>query len=235
MAEQVPELERAKRLINKLLDRTSERGFTEAEAMDASAKVTALLEQFDLTLDEVVMRDERCVKREVYAAFDSMAGVAHGIARLCSLKSYRDTGKTGIVYVWFGFERDMELALFLWEVITEAFSTEWAVFTKEHGFARKTRESFEMGFGERIRTRLTEMREHRDAEAMARMPKSGSTSLVFVRDGLVDEEFEKTGVKLRLMPAKRVHDPSAYWKGDAAGARVQIHTPVNGEAKSLLD
>lgn len=235
MVDKVPELERAKRLIRHLSEKTADRGCTEEEAMAAMEKVGALLEQFDLELSDVFIAEEVCVKRELYAANEHFGSAVTGISRLCSLKAYRDINQTGVVFVVFGFQRDMELAVWLYEVIMEAFSTEWAVFTKDHGFARKTRESFELGFAGRVHRRLVELRKHRDAEAAARAAASSSRDLVLVRDAMVEEEFAKTGVKLGKARSLTIHDSHAYAHGRAAGDRVNLNTPINGETRSMLD
>lgn len=232
--EQLPEIERAKRLIRKLLDRTADRGCSESEAMEASEKVGALLQQFDLELTDVVMREEVCRKIEVFTDDDTLYGVITGIARLCSLKSYHVGGSTPPTYVLFGFERDILLAEYLWEVINEAQHEEWARFTKVHGFARKKRDSFRMGFGTRVHKRLVALREQRDREAAERAAASSSRDLVLVRDHLVEEEFARTGVKLVAGNKRVVHDNRAFHEGSAAGGRVQIHTPVNGDKRSML-
>jgi len=235
MAEELPELERAKRLIRKLSERTTDRGCTEAEAMESAEKVGALLQQFDLTLSEVFIAEEICVQREFYAANDHFGGVVAGICRFCSLRHYRDINQQGCVFVVFGFQRDMELAEYLYEVITEAFSTEWAVFTKDHGFARKTRESFEMGYAARIHQRLVSMRSERDEAAAARAAASNSKDLVLVRDAIVDEEFRKTGVRLISGKAPSIRDGHAYRRGAEAARKVALNTPVNGETRSSLE
>lgn len=232
--EKEPEIQRAKRLINKLLERTMERGCSEHEALEASEKVTDLLKQFDLTLEEVVIRAETCVKREVYAPNDCFGSLVSGIAKLCSLVHYLDTGKTGYVYVMFGFQRDMELAIFLYETLLEAFDYEWALFTKENGFARKVKESFQEGFADRVWHRLYDLRVQRDEANAARVKASGCKDLVLVRDALVKEEFSKTGVRLSFHNKQRTRDSNAYSHGQAAGSRASINVPLNGDKRSLL-
>lgn len=231
----VPELERVKRIIRALSEKTADRNCTEAEAMAAADKVAQLLKDFDLELTDVFIQQEVCVQRELYATSDHWYGVIGGIARLCSLRHYHDLNQPGAAYVIFGFERDVELAIYLYEVIVEAFGTEWGAYSKINGFARKTREAFELGFGARIRERLISLRAQRDAEAAARAKASGCKDLVVVRDAIVDEEFQKTGVRLVSGKARRIHDRAAFHGGAAAADRVELHTPLNGEAQSLLD
>lgn len=234
MAEQVPELERVKRLVNKLLDRTVDRGFTEHEAMQASEQVGNLLKQFDLQLSDVIIREETCVQREVFADDDTATSILSGICRLCSLKHYKVGGSTPPTFVLFGFQRDMELALFLYETLMEALATEWAEFTRINGFARKKRDNFRMGFGQRVWERLVSLRRQRDAEAAARATASSSRDLVLVRDALVEEEFQKTGVRLVRGRGRSVSDSRSFNSGVAAGNRASISTPINGDVRSML-
>ena len=230
----VPELERVKRLIRGLSAKTTENGCTEAEAMANAEKVGALLQQYDLELSDVFIGQEVCKQVEVFSDDATMFGVVTGIARLCSLRHYHAVGSSPPTYVLFGFERDVELAMYLWEVINEAQSTEWAAYSQIHGYARKKRDSFRMGFGERVRKRLIQMRRERDQAAAERAVASNSRDLVLVRDALVDEEFAKTGIRLVSGKAKKIHCGSSFYAGQDAGSRVAINTPVNGDAKSLL-
>lgn len=235
MEQQVPELERAKRLIRAMAERTTDRGCTEHEAMEAAEKVGALLKQFDLQLSDVFIAAEICKQVEVFCDDDTIYPVVGGIARLCSLRHYHLVGATPPTYILFGFERDIELALYLYEVLMEAMSTEWSAYTKDHGFARKKRDSFRLGFCSRVRDRLYRMRAERDREAAERAVRSDSRDLVLVRDAKVDEEFAKTGVRLVSGPGRKIHSGHAYGQGLEAGARAQINVPLNGDARSMLD
>jgi hypothetical protein len=234
MEQQVPELERAKRLIRKLSERTSDRGFTETEALEAAEKMGALLQQFDLELSDVFIAEEICKQIEIYSDDSTAYGVVGGIARLCSLRHYHVTGSSPATYVLFGFERDIELATYLWEVLTEALNQGWADYSKIHGYARKKRDSYRMGFGERVRKRLLELRNERDAANAARVKASDCKDLVFVRDARVDEEFEKTGVRLVQGKSRTVHEVGAYWSGASHADTVGLHVPLNGDAQSLI-
>lgn len=235
MSERVPELERVKRLIRAMTERTTDRGFTEAEALQAAGRVGELLEQFDLTLDEVLIGEETCVQREVYTDDMYAGGIARGITKLCSLRYYIKAGESPVTYVLFGFARDMELAIFLYETLMEACNVEWGEYSKIHGFQRKKRESFRLGFSERVSQRLTQIRAKRDADNAARVAASGCRDLVLVRDALVDDEFEKTGVRLVYARGPQASCRTSYWAGDSAGQRARINTPVNGDSRSMLD
>jgi hypothetical protein len=236
MEQRVPELERVKRLVRNMLNRTTDRGFTEAEAAEAGEKVGALLAQFDLELSDVLMGEAETCRTERLFADDEMVGtIVTGIARLCSLRCYHESATTPPTFVVFGFERDIQLALFLWEVTMEALATEWGLFVKENGYARKKRDSFRMGFSSRVHARLVTMRAERDQRNAERAKASGSTDLVLVRDAKVDEEFNRTGIRLvKSGRSRTVHDYGSYDAGHAAGSRVSLNTPVNGDVRSIL-
>lgn len=235
MEQRVPELERVKRLIRNMLNRTTDRGFTEAEAAEAGEKVGALLAQFDLELTDVLVGEaEVCRQDRLFTDDDMVGSIVTGIARLCSLRCYHESGSSPPTFVIFGFERDIQLAQFLWEVTMEALATEWGLFVKENGYARKKRDSFRMGFSARVHKRLVDMRIERDRRNAERAVASDTTDLVLVRDAKVDEEFSKTGIRLVSRGRRTVHDSGSYHAGDAAGSRVSLNTPVNGDVRSML-
>ncbi len=232
------ELERAKRLINKMADRTTDRGFTEDEALDAASKISQLLEQFDLRLDEVIIRQEKCVQREVFAPDDAMSSVIVGIGKLCNLVVYNKTEAKPVCYVMFGMERDIELAIFLYEICHEAADVGWAEHIGQgKGHTTKQRESFRMGFGGRLFQRFLELKAERDRhrEELRRKAQSTGTDLVLMRDGIVEEEFAKTGVRLVSNNRRNtIRDYSAYHMGASHADNVNLNSPLGGGSRPEL-
>lgn len=228
-------LERAKRLIRGMLERTEERGFTEAEALEAAAKVGAMLKQYDLELTDVIVRDvSDMVQRELYAADDAAGGLVTGIGKLCSLQTYHKTG-TGGTYVVFGHAPDVELALYLWEVCAHAAEDGWSKHMAKHGYSKRKRDDYRAGFGSMMYARMSELRAERDAAAQARATASGCTSLVVIKDQIVKAEFEKTGVRLRTRPGRKVKHHGAYVAGADHARTVNISNPLgHGSANARL-
>lgn len=223
------ELERVKRLIRKLDARTTENGCTEAEAMESAEKIGQLLAQFELELTDVIISEEICVQREVFAADEAMGSVIVGIGRLCSLRVYHKTGSSPVTYVLFGMSRDVELAVYLYELCVEAADMGWSEWIHSgRGHTVKQRESYRAGFGSRVSIRMSEMRDARDREREERLKTSGSRDLVLVRDAVVDEEFAKTGVRLVARRASRVRDNTAYGHGYEHGGNVNLNSPLGG-------
>ena len=62
---QTAELARVKARIKALTDKTVANGCTEAEAMSAAEMVGRLLERYALSMDEIEVREARCVQGEV--------------------------------------------------------------------------------------------------------------------------------------------------------------------------
>src|SRR5258708_3978285 len=118
--------ERAKKLaqIRALLARTVSNGFTEAEAREAAKKVDSLMATYEIDMDEVTVRQQEIVQREVPSnpkaprhAVDSSAGK---IAAFCDCKVWTYTD--GLVY--FGFQVDTEIAEYLTLMFKRAIDRE---------------------------------------------------------------------------------------------------------------
>lgn len=224
-------IDRARRLIQGLVERTEERGCTEAEAMEAASKIGALLSQFDLELDEVLARDTSdMVWQEVYAADYSAASVISGIGTLCSLIVYSCSGATVATYKMFGHKPDIELATYLYEVCAEAADHGWQQYMNKQGYSKRARDSFRIGFANRVASRMAELRKQRDAENDARAAAMGTTgtSLVVLKDQIVQAEYDKVGPKLRTVAGPRVHNAGAFREGKLHGNTVNLGRPLSG-------
>jgi hypothetical protein len=62
---QTTELTRVKARIKALADKTVSNGCTEAEAMAAAEMVGRLLERYALSMEEIDVREQRCIQVEV--------------------------------------------------------------------------------------------------------------------------------------------------------------------------
>lgn len=86
---QTAELARVKARIKALTDKTVANGCTEAEAMAAAEMVGRLLERYALSMDEIEVREARCVQAEVPLGGRRrrpIDGCVPAIARLCDCK-----------------------------------------------------------------------------------------------------------------------------------------------------
>lgn len=224
------EIEVAKRRIRALAEKTVENGATEAEAFYAMKKVGELLELFNLSMDEVSLRQEIC-KEAVFDTGSKHLGVCGGIAvylaRFTQTKVWQIRSSTGIKLHFFGLETDVEMSLYICDLVEKVYATEYTKFkeTSEYknyyGHRKVLNASFNAGFIRRLNHKLAELNEarleqeretaaHHARQMKERMLESSDeakvayanlttgTALISVtKADHVEKEFGKLGMKLR--------------------------------------
>jgi hypothetical protein len=247
---QANELVRVKGRIKALTDKTVANGCTEAEAMAAAEMVGRLLERYALSMDEIEVREARCVQAEIPIGGKRrrpIDGCVPAIARLCDCKVWLARGpKPGEPpdmpavsrYVFFGFETDTALACYLYTVIERAMATEVLSFKvakpqlRAVGL-RRASDSFQHGVAARVAARLEAM--HAEREATVSAQRATGTALILAKHRVVDEAFAEANVRLVASSAlgqRRI--AGAFREGWAAGGRVNLNRPVGGSQRSLL-
>jgi hypothetical protein len=252
---QTAELARVKARIKALTDKTVANGCTEAEAMSAAEMVGRLLERYALSMDEIEVREARCVQAEVPMGGQRRRPIdacVPAIARFCDCKVWLTRGarpksdydndfdwtQPGGRYVFFGFGTDIVLATYLFTVIDRAIVTEAAAFKEANPALRAVRlrrasASFQHGVAARVSARLDAMHTVREASVQAQ--RSTGTALILARHRVVEDAFRETDVRLISMNAigqRRI--ASAFREGWQAGDRVNLSRPVHGGAMDLI-
>ncbi len=218
-------MERVKRIIQGLQAKTEANGATEEEAMAAAAKLGELLEQYDLSIDEVGVREDasQCRKNEVFAADDAAGSLISGIGKFCTLIVYQTRGTGhGSRYTFFGTPHDLEIAVYLYEITAEAMDHDFSSYMEREGYSMKKRMSFRAGFSQRVYQRLMKMKADRDAR------RPTGTALVVLKDQLVKSEWAKEGIHLSKSRGTFAADRGAFAQGQAAGGRVNLNNPLGG-------
>jgi hypothetical protein len=237
---QTSELDRVKARIKALAEKTVPNGCTEAEAMAAAEMVGRLLERYALTMDEIEVREERCVQVEVRMGGRHRRPVdccVTAIARFCDCKVWLSRDELEVSYVFFGFEADTSLAAYLLRVIDRAIRTELANFRtychRAKGVAlRRASLSFQQGMATRVAERLNDMHQTRDAIAAQR---STGTALVLLKRDVVEEAFQEAGIRLVSSGGlERRRVDAAFRHGVEAGDRVRLDRPLRGTDQELL-
>src|SRR5438045_270741 len=121
------ELVKIKRKIRALSAKVTDNGCTEGEAMLAMKKVGELLLQYNLTMDEVTLRQEPCVTR-TYTTDSKKRNVLwevfSGFSQLCGVRVYYSRpGKysfDGITWSFFGLESDVDMTIYLADFLCKA-------------------------------------------------------------------------------------------------------------------
>jgi hypothetical protein len=86
---QTTELSRVKARIKALAEKTVSNGCTEAEAMAAADMIGRLLERYALSMEDIDVREERCVQVEVPIGGKQrrpIDGAVTALARFCNCK-----------------------------------------------------------------------------------------------------------------------------------------------------
>lgn len=242
------ELAKVKRKIHALLQKTTENGCTEDEALAAAHKAGELMDFYNLSITDVQIRDTECIKDFVESTSkrrDGMDQAIVGIARYCDVKTWFSPGTrySKARYYFFGLEPDVMLAKHLVTVVKQALATSLEEFKnsdyyvnvleyEERGARRSATVSFQHGFSRRICDRLYEMKSDRDKN-IEKEQRTGR-DLVLVKQQKVEEEFQKNGPRLRKV---KVSQGGSDFGGALAGSKaansVNLNNPV-GQTRGRL-
>jgi hypothetical protein len=160
------ELTKVKARIKALAAKTLEAGCSEHEAMQAAEMVGRLLDQYNLSMDEIDIREEVCVLREVPTGSKRRMPIDTAvvpIARFCDVKTWHSKREDeAAVYCFYGFEPDVAMAVHLFTVVSAAVRVELAAFKKTKAYAGATNRwlatsSFQRGLVDRIGDRLEQL------------------------------------------------------------------------------
>lgn len=238
---QATELSRVKIRIKALTEKTVSNGCTEAEALSAAEMVGRLLERYALTMEEIDLRETPCVQIEVFSGGQRRRPIdaaIPSIARFCDCKVWLTRTEQGVSYMFFGFETDVALARYLFEVVDAAIATELAAFRTRNPALREMRlrtesVSFQHGMAARVSDRLTSM--HAAREASVATQRSTGTALMIAKHHLVEAAFRENGPRLvaARQSARRVIR-TAFKHGFEAGDRVNLNRPVGSGETPLL-
>jgi Protein of unknown function (DUF2786) len=236
---QTTELSRVKARIKALAEKTVSNGCTEAEAIAAADMVGRLLERYALSMEEIDVREERCVQVEVPIGGKRrrpIDGCITSIARFCDCKVWIARDLVVPSYVFFGFEADTTMAGYLFSVIDRAMATALIDFRVRHPELRGvglrwSSTSFQQGMAARVAKRLDQMHRERDVVAQ----RSTGTDLILIKQQVVEDAFRDTRIRLEsLAGLGRARASGAFRQGLAAGDRVNLDRPVGGNGRILL-
>jgi hypothetical protein len=230
--------ERAKLLerIRHLSARTTDRGCTEAEALQAAEMMGRLLTQHGLSMTDLEIEDTRCERATVDTgrkAADETRFYCSALAEYTNTKVWLESGATKKV-VFFGLPADVQVAAYLYQVIRTAFIAEKDRFNlagqrsgQAHGAAAA--HDFKVGFCVRVASRLREMAKAKRAEG-----QSTGRDLVLVTNAVVERQFNQLAMKMGKSGGTTVRKNDHYAQGKAAGDRVGLNPAVGNDGRAAL-
>jgi hypothetical protein len=167
------ELAKVKARIKALAAKTVEAGCSEHEALHAAEMVGRLLDQYNLSMDEIDIREEICVLSEVPAGSRRrmpVDGAVVPIARFCEVKTWHaKRADETAVYCFYGFEPDVAMAVHLFTVVAAAVRAELVTFKRSRRYAAAGNRwlataSFQRGLVDRIGDRLEQLKTKRQRD-----------------------------------------------------------------------
>lgn len=226
------DLDKLKTRIQALRAKTVANGCTEEEALAAAAKVADLLDRHDLSLSDVEMRQEHCRQAVVETRRKQRQPIAYcvsAIAAYCDVKVWQEKDADGrICFVFFGLEPGIEMACYVYDVISATLAAGWERHRRSQRFIRyadNAKGSFLIGMAVSIADKLAAMKERREQD----IRRATGRDLVVVRHALVEEEFARLGMTLRAgrSSGKKVAAGS-YEAGQAAGRDFVLRKGLGG-------
>jgi len=228
-----------KRKILGLMAKTTDNGCSEHEAMAAAALVQKLLNQYQLSLSDIKLKEQaNCVKGKYdykVRKHGALYWVISGIGYFTDTTCWYDErgGDDGLIaYKYFGFEHDVIIAEYItklcdWAIIYDGEDYKRSAFydAQPKGARRaKCLLDFRIGMANRLNKRLRDMKDE-----VNRQNATDGRSLVVVKGAIVKEEAIKAGLVFGRGGGQKqsIVYADAYHAGGAAGDKVQINPGVN--------
>lgn len=219
------EIKSVTRKIKALLAKTIEAGASEAEAMSAFTKAHEMLEQYQLNLSDLDLREEGTshFTREVNHIID---GLTYRVAMYCEVKPWRTENRTRMHFL--GIKSDVEFAEWLLTALADYVAgKEMAFIFGDNDGSGYDAEDYKQGCISRINERLKAEVEKREFDRQ--WSKSTGRDLVPLKNAMIDEAFSKFGIRLAGFRgrATRIVNADAFYAGKKAGDGVTFHRPVH--------
>lgn len=236
------ERDKIKSKIVKLLSKTEDKGCSEAEAVMAAEKAAELMTHYDIEATELDFRSTSCVKKSAklrkYGNKIVCDTVSVQIARLCDVRGWKSSYEGEKYY--FGFEQDVDIALYLYDLIGTAILNELEAYKNSEEYEEAKANGYHgisliSSFFHGIHDRLCERIRLLADEKKQNVAKSVN-ALVPVKMEKINDEFGDLGMKLSKSKSYRYgsHAGTAYKAGQASANKISISQGVNSNARKAI-
>lgn len=220
--------------IRALLAKTVENGCTEEEALAAAQKAAEMLAKYNLSLDEVQMRESQ-FKRHT-ETFDDAVGdrlwkIADAVAHLTDARYWVSRAGVSPVQInFFGFEHEVEVARYLLEICATAMRQQERRLKMQHRLLRASAQRRHIlplldGMADRLSRRIKQMKP----------PAPTGTGLVVLHKQLIDAALKDEGLKLGQRATRSSRDwEQSYRHGVAAGDKVSLNKGLRERSRAGL-
>jgi uncharacterized protein DUF2786 len=226
--------------ISALLQKTTDNGCTEAEAIAAAQLAEKLMAKYGLSLAELKAVDPVSACEQVYTELGNRRTheaqyVVGAIAYFTDTKTWYqrhgwriETKAPSVGVVFFGLSADVQIATYLFKTIRTAMDDEWRAYWKKesrwtNSNARTARKCFMQGMVERLSARIRQMKQ---AQQSRQAVGNDCHTLVVINEQVIETAFKATGTKLRRGNrwGFSFGSADAYYAGRFAGDRISIHS-----------
>lgn len=256
------ELDNVKKKIIAFLAMTDARsGASEAEAMIAAKKMGELMELYNLSLDDLEVRNESVKRTEVSTGLkvksQPLAVMARAISKYCDCSYYYHTkrgyttavggnrkgaqrwGIVDITWNFVGVGPDAEMAQYLMKSLIAALRADTNRYMasqkrEAHGFNRIARSSFEDGFAYRVEARLSELKREREERANQETSRALVTTKNQMIESFMSQEVGKLVYKRTNTTRGAQLNGAAYNAGRNAANNANLSRPVGSEGRNQL-
>ena len=215
------------RRIRALRAKTVANGCTEAEAVAAAELLAALLQRYNMTLDEAELREQpfaRHTEQHVDLVGARLWKVADAVSKLTGARYWQSRpGVHPIEINFFGLAHEVEVAAYMLEICAAAMRREECRVVGPLMTPRGRRRvaPFLDGMADRLRERILAMVP----------PVPAGTGLVVLRDALILKAMELEGLRTEQRDARASRDlEPSYFSGRQAGDRVSLNRGLRGDA-----
>lgn len=238
-------------LIRKMMARTTGNGCSNAEMEESLAKIGQYMEQYDISMSEVDIREGVCVEHVVDSGVKKHGAtlrISVPVAMLCGVRVWVTGGgkkrtDPNMQIHFFGLEADVLMAEFMFTMIRDNMATETGRYMAmevgkgylEPGKKKSTRVSFGYGYVSIVAQRLVKMKNERD-EALIAAGGSSSRALIIVKQQVVEEQFAARGMRLRARPQtyKRKEVGAARLAGQVKGSQLDLNVNAGAIGRNKL-
>ena len=222
--------------IRHLREKTVENGCTEAEAMSAMEMAARMAEKHEITEQDLAMErvmEETRESRNRNTRKTPHIATVYCVNPICKLLGVKGW-KSGATAVFFGFESDVIVAEYLYDVCKTAIDSGWKQFLRDNpGYSKRERADQSKAFSHGMAWRLAERIKELDWQKMKRTEERGERALVLVdaKIAAVENALQVKKPWLKLTKAKRrsvsFYDGKAFDAGKNAANNVNISRGVD--------
>jgi len=231
------EIDKIKVRIFNLMQKTVENGCSHAEAMMAMQKAGELMDFYNLSLSDIHINNDKCVRKNFQIPTKSHAFtfVAVPLAKYCDVKVWQSDKTISI----FGLPADCDIFEYFFNIIFNTMKKMEVDYKKSDEYnsipeyvanRRGYTLSYMRGVANGFIVTLNKMIE---AKAASEIEKTGR-SLVLVKSVKIEEEFKKT-IGIKLYNKKRSFTTqNSFYTGFNDGKKVALNNGVTGNTRGMI-